>query len=102
MGSHVLRIVADLGNSRIKLGRVDPSGRLAEVVALATDDRDAWDSAWSRWNPERGPSTWAIATVNPPGAARLRTYLDELQNGVATWFRSAADVPTPHVLENAQ
>ena len=73
----MLRIVADLGNSRLKWGRIGGDGRLEQAIALPLDDPDAWDAAWQRWNPAgAAPSAWAIATVNPPVAERLDAFLE--------------------------
>jgi type III pantothenate kinase len=89
----MLRIVADLGNSRLKWGRLDQTGRLAESIALPLDAPAAWVAAWETWNRSaETPSRWAISSVNPPVAKRLRAFLDGLGNGSATWFCSAADV----------
>jgi type III pantothenate kinase len=99
----VLHIVADLGNSRLKWGRIGSDGRLGEAVALPQDDPDAWDAAWRRWNPARAArSIWAIATCNPPLAERLGAFLSEPGVAATTWYRSAADVPIPHELEHPE
>jgi type III pantothenate kinase len=99
--SAVLRVVADLGNSRLKWGRVDPSGRLVESIALPTEGGDAWDAAWAGWDPSgAGGSSWAIATVNPPVAERLAGFLRDRGASPPRWFRSAADVPIRHELEH--
>lgn len=97
----MLRVVADLGNSRLKWGRL-AEDRTLEVLALPVDDPSAWQTAWSNWNPSGGPSSWAISTVNPPVADRLGRFLDALPGVSARWFRSAADVPVRHDLENPQ
>ena len=95
----VLRVVADLGNSRLKWGRVLNDGSL-DVAALPLDDPSAWLDLWSRWNPSAQPASWAISTVNPAVAGRLGRFL-EGQSGVSVrWFRSTADVPIRHELEN--
>jgi type III pantothenate kinase len=99
----VLRIVADLGNTRLKWGRIGAGDRLDQTIALPLDDVDAWAAAWERWNPAGAePSTWAIATVNPPLAERLDAFLKG--HGVAgtTWYRSAVQVPTRNALEQAE
>jgi type III pantothenate kinase len=89
----MLRIVADLGNSRLKWGRLDPTGRLTESIALPLGDPVFWTAAWEKWNHAGGtPSRWAISSVNPPVAERLQLFLDELGNATAAWFRSAAEV----------
>jgi type III pantothenate kinase len=99
----VLRIVADLGNSRLKWGRIGDDGRLEETVALPLDDTSAWDASWRRWNPAGSKaSAWAISTVNPPLAERLLAFLREQGIGAASWYRSAAEVPIRHALEHSE
>jgi type III pantothenate kinase len=46
----VLRVVADLGNTRLKWGRLDQAGRLIEDIALPLDDTAAWAAAWAPWD----------------------------------------------------
>ncbi len=89
----MLRIVADLGNSRLKWGRVDGAGKVVESLALPNDDAEAWAAAWSLWNPPQAASEWAITTVNPPVATELASFLADRQVDEVTWYRSAADVP---------
>jgi type III pantothenate kinase len=99
----VLRVVADLGNSRLKWARVVESGRLVETIAMPVDKPAAWASAWEAWKRfAPAESQWAISTVNPPVANRLRDFLGA--NGIAnvTWYESAAQVPVRHELENAE
>lgn len=98
----MFRIVADLGNSRLKWGRLGAGGRLEETVSLPVDDPSTWDQAWNQWDPSRdGASTWAIASVNPPVAERLAAFLAGRPAGRthASWYRSAVDVPVRHSLE---
>lgn len=95
----MLHVVADLGNSRLKWGRLGPDGRLAESYALPVDDAEAWAAAWSRWSSDGGASSWTIASVNPPLARRLSDFLMGLGIRVTAWYRSAADVPLRHALE---
>ncbi len=95
----MLRAVADLGNSRLKWGRIDETGRLAESIALPLDEPHAWTAAWEKWSHRgSGPSRWAISSVNPPMAKQLQLFLDGQGGAVATWFRSAADVAVRHEL----
>ena len=77
----MLRIVVDLGNSRVKWGRLGLSGDLDASVALPTDGPAAWADAWELWNPAGvEPSTWAVATVNPPAADRLDAFFRSAWN----------------------
>lgn len=101
----MLRIVADLGNSRLKWGRLGDDGRLEEAIALPLDDPGAWEAAWQRWNPAgAAPSAWAISSVNPPRAEELDTFLRADGHGqpATTWYRSVAEVPVRHELEQAE
>jgi type III pantothenate kinase len=95
----VLRVVADLGNTRLKWGLLDETGRVGESIALPLDEPAAWARAWQNWNDSgAAPSLWAISSVNPPLAKSLRAFLEELGNANARWFRSAAEVRVPHEL----
>jgi type III pantothenate kinase len=99
----VSRVVADLGNSRLKWGRLDGRGRLAEAVALGLDDPESWAQTWRRWGAPEG-SSWAVATVNPPAAGRLAAFLDARVSdpSAVRWYRSAADVSVRHRLERPE
>lgn len=98
----MLRVVADLGNTRLKWGRLDESGRLAESIALPLDDPSAWSAAWAGWQALYSEeSWWGISTVNPPVADRLAAFLDEAGVERVTWIRSAAEVPVPKNVEGA-
>jgi type III pantothenate kinase len=99
----VLRIVADLGNSRLKWGRLGDDGRVGPVVALPADDPGAWASAWDAWNPHAAtPSAWAVSSVNPPSAGKLGAFLQARRVAEVTWYGSAADVPVRHSLEHSE
>lgn len=100
----MLRVVADLGNSRLKWGLLDATSRLAESLTLPIDNPDAWEVAWRRWDPSgAAPSSWAVASVNPPVAAKLSTFINALTTKPrVAWYRSAADVPVRHGLERAE
>jgi type III pantothenate kinase len=95
----VVRVVADLGNSRLKWGRVDETGRLTETIALPLDETPAWVAAWENWSDAGDPlSSWAISSVNPPVSKGLRTFLRSMGVADDTWFCSAADVAVQHEL----
>jgi type III pantothenate kinase len=99
----VLRVVADLGNTRLKWGRLDESGRLVETIALPLDDPGAWATAWAAWDRiDPGVSHWAVSTVNPPLADRLDEFFQSRGIGRVTWVRSAAEVPVPKDVEGAE
>jgi type III pantothenate kinase len=88
-----------LGNSRLKWGRLDQAGQLAESIRLPLDDWAAWVGAWEKWDRPAGtPSNWAISSVNPPQAERLQSFLNGQSSTNARWFLSAADVAVPNEL----
>jgi type III pantothenate kinase len=94
-------IVVDLGNSRLKWGRLDASGRLAASLSLPVDDPNAWCEAWESWSLSDSSSRWAIASVNPPVAQRLEGFLAGRPVADVRWWTSAADVPVQHALERS-
>ena len=94
------RVVADLGNTRLKWGRLGGAGELVEGVALPTDDPAAWAATLDAWGTEG--VGFGISTVNPPAAERLRAFLAGRGIGDVRWFRSAAEVPVRHELEHAE
>ena len=99
----MLRIAADLGNTRLKWGRIDAAGEVGPTVYLPTDDPAAWDDAWRRWSPGTdAPSAWVVASVNPPAGERLLRFLVEKRVSSVVWLRSAAEVPVRHVLPHPE
>lgn len=94
------RLVADLGNTRLKWGLVGPDRQLLRVAALAVDDPATWAATLRDWVPPDLPTSWAIATVNPPTAARLGSFLESHGARAIQWYRSAADVPVRHQLDH--
>src|SRR5688572_6356257 len=99
----MLRVVVDVGNSRLKWGRVGRSGAIDTSMALPTDAPAAWEGAWSLWGLAGSEdSSWAIATVNPPASDRFEAFLRERGIREARWYRSAADVPLRHALERPE
>jgi type III pantothenate kinase len=92
----VIRIVADLGNTRLKLSRLRADGRVERAVSLPVHE----PSTWEQYIPDR--SSWAIASVNPPVAERLAELLKARNVQQVRWFCSGADVPVPHGLETPE
>ncbi|MGO9463799.1 MAG: type III pantothenate kinase [Isosphaeraceae bacterium] len=99
----MLRVVADLGNSRLKWGRIDESGTLVERIALPVDDPAAWADAWNRWKSlAAAGSSWAVSSVNPPVAERLAAFLESHNIDAIRWIGSAAAVPVAKDVEGAE
>jgi type III pantothenate kinase len=68
------RLVADVGNTRVKWGRID--GDRIEIAALATDDPAAWAAQWQLWQLADG-AEWAVAGVHPDRRDRLLNWLEQ-------------------------
>jgi type III pantothenate kinase len=98
----MLRIVADLGNSRLKWARLDEKGHSTASSALEPDDPLAWEALWDQWHRDQHePSRWAVASVNPPVAKRLAIFLSGRGVRHATWYQTAAEVPIAMNVEGA-
>ena len=82
------RIVADLGNSRLKWAESSPHGPLSNVHAPPLDPSGSW---LQTIKPAPG-DLWAISTVNPGAAEALSRHLESHGISSVRWFRSAADV----------
>lgn len=94
----MIRIVADLGNSRLKWARVDRQGRPGGIHARPAGDAAPWADLAPLGDE---PESWTIASVNPPAADRLASTLRDRGVEDVLWFRSAASVPIRHDLEYA-
>ena len=66
-------VVVDIGNSRIKWGRVR-DGRVVEAVSLPHDDPVKWKRYYEAWGLSVADE-WAIAGVNPTAIQRLTDWL---------------------------
>ncbi|MFO0847548.1 MAG: type III pantothenate kinase [Gemmataceae bacterium] len=83
-------VVVDVGNSRIKWGRV-AGGTVAEMVALPPDDPAAWDKQAARWKLAKG-TRWAMAGVQPTTLSRLAKWCRAV-GGTVTIISGRAQVP---------
>ncbi|QDV37484.1 type III pantothenate kinase [Tautonia plasticadhaerens] len=91
-------LVIDIGNSRIKWGRLDEGGRLVGSMATTIGDQASWGMILDRL-AMGGILEVSVASVNPPAAERLGETLRGRGIGPIRWYRSAADVPVRHGLE---
>lgn len=66
-------VVVDVGNSRIKWGRVR-NRRVIESVSLPHDDPVKWKRHYEMWESS-AVEKWAVAGVNPPATERLADWL---------------------------
>lgn len=82
-------VVVDVGNSRVKWGRV-AAGGIGVMAAFPHDDTEGWDRQLSDWGG-RGLSRWAVAGVHPRQIARFRAWLD-------AWRAEAVEITTPTLL----
>jgi len=96
------RLLFDLGNTRLKGGRLDASGRLAATSAVAVDAPADWETWIDDLAGSEPVEAVAAASVHPPLAERLAALLERRGLGPVRWFRSAADVPVRHWLESPE
>lgn len=66
-------IVVDIGNSRMKWGRV-AEGKVVEMVSLPHDDALSWKRQIEWWSGR--DNCWAIASVAPKPLLRFSEWLD--------------------------
>lgn len=85
------RIVADLGNSRLKWAVLGPGGQLSDARARTLEA----SGEWLETVDTRPGDSWTIASVNPSEADRLGPWLESRKVSSIRWLRSAADVPLP-------
>lgn len=96
-------IVADLGNSRLKLGRVDNERRLGMTLSLPLDDPESWRQGLTALGVASArDAAWAISSVNPPLAERLAEFLDDQGVAGARWYQAASEVPMDMDVEGAE
>lgn len=93
------RIVVDLGNSRLKFGRVGPDRTCYDVRAHALDDARAIKRTIAAWITRSGPIHVTIASVNPPELERLLPRLGANHDHVTLkLLRNAESVRVKHRL----
>ena len=92
------RFVADIGNTRIKLGRLDAEWcACADVAAISIEAESDWLQQVRAWTDRGLDTEWWISTVNPPATARLASVL-----GAPVRMRlmgSAREISVPNRLE---
>jgi type III pantothenate kinase len=67
-------VVVDVGNSRVKWGRVVPGG-IGEMAAFPHDDAVGWKRGLAAWG-KTGVVKWAIAGVHPVQVERFRSWAE--------------------------
>jgi type III pantothenate kinase len=90
----VTTILADVGNTRIKLALWGGDRTALEPIALDVDTTDSWETTLAQvgWLKAAG-QRWHISSVRPEAADRLERLIERLGGGEIVWYRSAADVP---------
>jgi type III pantothenate kinase len=94
--------VVDLGNSRLKVAYLDPTGALRDRRAFAIHEPADWEPIAAWIGQSVAPSRWSIASVNPPAAERFAVLVRETGPDSLGWYTSAADVPIAHNLERPE
>jgi type III pantothenate kinase len=69
-------IVVDIGNSRIKWGRCEPTGEVGRTASLP-DDVSRWQQTLDEWELRERPLCWAVASVQPQRAEQLTAWLEQ-------------------------
>ena len=92
------RFVVDIGNSRFKLAPAGPDGRLGPVESWPVASMADWWPRCSSLAESSEESDWAVSSVNPAACQPLEDLLGREGSIRAHWFRSAADVPVRHLL----
>ena len=93
-----LRLLIDVGNTRLKWALMDPDGRLTATKARDLLEPDGRDDCLEVPGLDLVDGV-AIASVNPPIADRIARRLEGSGIGPIHWFRSASDVPIRHRLD---
>jgi type III pantothenate kinase len=94
--------VVDLGNSRLKVACLDPTGALCDRRAFAIQEPDGWGPIAAWIGQIVAPSRWSIASVNPPAAERFAILVRGTEPESIRWYTSAADVRIAHNLERPE
>lgn len=81
-------VVVDVGNTRIKWGRVAADGRSIAATVALSDDPVAWEAALAHWQMT-GPLCWVLASVQPQRAARLEEWLGQRGDHIHLLTRAA-------------
>lgn len=84
-------IVVDVGNTRVKWGRVSAGGWCVEHTASLPEDEAAWARQAEEWELT-GPLTWVLASVRPARSAHLQTWLEGRGHRVMT-LTTASQLP---------
>src|SRR5699024_5744586 len=89
-GACAMRLLLDLGNTRVKWGIVDVDGRVAGVAAHDWDAglATALRGAWNRLPRPRG--VWAASVVDADREARVAAALPPAF-GAVNWVRTPAE-----------
>jgi type III pantothenate kinase len=82
-------VVVDVGNSRVKWGRLTAAG-LVESVAVAHGDVVSWQAQRRRW--PAGPLTWVVSGVHPRERDQLAEWVRRQGDTVRILDRPA-DLP---------
>lgn len=83
-------IVVDIGNSRMKWGRVT-RGAVAEMVSLSLTDEWEWKGQLAKWRLEL-PMKWAMAGVNPPAMQRFESWAGDGGVRISTYRQIPLEV----------
>jgi type III pantothenate kinase len=98
-------VVVDIGNTRLKMGLVDPQQSFLLSAESLPDDPIDWQrrlDAWLLWpgyQAWKGPLQWVVASVNPARTERLRAWV-QARGDSFFHLRHAAQLPLQVGLEH--
>ncbi len=101
----MIRLVVDLGNSRLKWAIVDKQMQIDSLEPILLDQSGDWVHRFRdhlHQGLRRQKAEIAIASVNPPMAGMLRSLFSEDLDCSTRWFESAASIAVSHSLETPE
>jgi type III pantothenate kinase len=94
-------MVADLGNTRLKIARVASGLNLTDARAEPLS-WPGWPAEFARLGGLAGDCCWDISSVNPSVEPWLGQLVSSSGPSHVRWYRSAADVPLAHGLQTPE
>src|ERR1051325_2534823 len=91
-------VVVDIGNTRLKMGLVDPARSVLVATESLPDEVGEWHKRLDTWQRNR-PLQWVVASVNPGRTDRLRGWV-EARGDHFFHLHSASQLPLAVGLEH--
>jgi type III pantothenate kinase len=98
-------LAIDLGNTRLKIAKIEHGGRLGEQRGDPVDEDSAWVNAITELDPKGEAPLIAVSSVNPPVAAKLGAWLSARYPPAGTrvmFYHSAKNVPVKNSIRRLE